>query len=207
MFDPTDRPRVFGLPLGADFPKALVDGLIARHKDQPPETLARVTVIVNTQRMARRIRDLFDAGPPMLLPRIQVITDLGQGAVGAGIPPAVPALRRRLELSQLIGTLLEKEPDLASRAALFDLSDSLAALMDEMHGEGVSPGAISALDVSDQSGHSFPLSKSILTEPHPNPMWKPASALSFPRWPRIGRQTRPKTLLSSPVPPDRGERR
>ncbi|AXI56612.1 double-strand break repair protein AddB [Sulfitobacter sp. JL08] len=153
MFDPTDRPRVFGLPLGADFPKALVDGLIARHKDQPPEKLTRVTVIVNTQRMARRIRDLFDAGPPMLLPRIQVITDLGQGAVGAGIPPAVPALRRRLELSQLIGTLLEKEPDLASRAALFDLSDSLAALMDEMHGEGVSPDAISALDVSDQSGH------------------------------------------------------
>jgi len=153
MFDPSDRPRVFGLPLGADFPKALVDGLISRHKGQPPEKLARVTVIVNTQRMARRIRDLFDAGRPMLLPLIQVITDLGQGAVAADIPAAVPALRRRLELSQLIGTLLEKEPDLASRAALFDLSDSLAALMDEMHGEGVSPDAISALDVSDQSGH------------------------------------------------------
>ena len=38
-------------------------------------------------------------------------------------------------------------------AALYDLADSLAALMDEMHGEGVTPDAIKGLDISDQSGH------------------------------------------------------
>ncbi|MEM9788325.1 MAG: double-strand break repair protein AddB, partial [Pseudomonadota bacterium] len=62
-------------------------------------------------------------------------------------------MRRRLELSRFVGLLLDREPDLAPRAALYDLSDSLAALMDEMHGEGVTPAQISALDVSDLSGH------------------------------------------------------
>ena len=49
--------------------------------------------------------------------------------------------------------LLDAQPDLAPRSALFELTESLAALMDEMHGEGVDPAAIAALDVSDQSGH------------------------------------------------------
>ena len=153
MFEPSHVPRVFGLPPGVDFPKALVDGLMAKQAGQPPEALARVELIVNTRRMARRIRDLFDAGPPVLLPRIRLVTDLGDTVDLASIPPAISPLRRRLELVQLIGTLLDQQPDLAPRTSLYDLADSLATLMDEMHGEGVSPKAIEALDVSDQSGH------------------------------------------------------
>ena len=34
--------------------------------------------------------------------------------------------------TQLIAKLLEKEPSLAVRSAIFDLADSLAALLDEM---------------------------------------------------------------------------
>ena len=56
MFEPVTTPRVFGLPPGADFPKVLVAGLVERHKTLPPEALARVTLVVNTRRMARRIR-------------------------------------------------------------------------------------------------------------------------------------------------------
>ncbi|WP_306114886.1 MULTISPECIES: double-strand break repair protein AddB [unclassified Roseovarius] len=153
MFDPSETPRVFGVPLGVDFPRALVEGLIERHRDQPPDALARVQLIVNTRRMARRIRSLFDAGPALLLPRIHLVTDLGEHWDLAHIPDAVPPLRRRLELVQLLSALLERAPDLAPRASLYDLADSLAALMDEMHGEGVSPDAIDRLDVSDQSGH------------------------------------------------------
>src|SRR6056297_1627977 len=52
MFDPTDAPRVFGVPLGVDFPKALVEGLLALQDGKPPEALARVHLIVNTRRMA-----------------------------------------------------------------------------------------------------------------------------------------------------------
>ncbi len=153
MFDPSDAPRVFGVPLGVDFPKALVDGLLALHKDQPPEALARVHLIVNTRRMARRIREMFDQGPALLLPRISLVTDLGEDWAMAGLPDAVPPLRRRLELLQLVEHLLEQSPDLAPRTALYDLSDSLANLMDEMHGEGVPPEVIEDLDITDQSGH------------------------------------------------------
>src|SRR6056297_825733 len=153
MFDPSDAPRVFGVPLGVDFPKALVNGLLALHKNQPPEAMARVHLIVNTRRMARRIREMFDEGPALLLPRISLVTDLGEDWAMADLPDAVPPLRRRLELLQLVEHLLEQSPDLAPRTALYDLSDSLANLMDEMHGEGVPPEVIEDLDITDQSGH------------------------------------------------------
>ncbi|WP_193747970.1 double-strand break repair protein AddB [Leisingera sp. ANG-S5] len=153
MFEPSAKPRVFAVPCGVDFPQALVEGLRERARKLPPEALARAELIVNTSRMARRIRSLFDDGPAMLLPRMLMLTDLAQRAALDGLPPALPPLRRRLELSQLITKLLDAQPDLASRASLYDLSDSLAALIDEMQGEGVSTDAIRELDVSDMSGH------------------------------------------------------
>ncbi|SDX41238.1 double-strand break repair protein AddB [Ruegeria halocynthiae] len=153
MFEPGTLPRVFAVPPGADFPKFLVNGLHRRFEGQPPDALARVQLVVNTRRMARRVRDLFDQGPACLLPRLSLLTDLGESADLAQVPPAIPPLRRRLELTQLIGKLLDQQPDLAARSSLFDLSDSLAALIDEMQGEGVSPDAIRQLDVSDMSGH------------------------------------------------------
>ncbi len=152
MFD-TPAPRLFALPPGADFGREVVAGLENRLHDQPPEVWANVTLFVNTRRMQRRIRDVFDAGPPRLLPRLRLITDLALDPIGADLPPAIAPLRRRLELSQLVGELLDRQPDLAPRAALFDLSDSLATLLDEMQGEGVGPDAIAALDVTDLSGH------------------------------------------------------
>ncbi|MBI6629479.1 double-strand break repair protein AddB [Pontibaca salina] len=152
MFKPSDRPRVFALSCGVDFPAALIDGLLAR-SDGPPEALARVNLIVNTRRMARRIRDILDAGPARLLPRISLLTDLDHGRDSAALPPPIPPLRRRLELAQLIGKLLDRQPDLAARASVYDLADSLADLMDEMQGEGVDTDAIRNLDVSDMSGH------------------------------------------------------
>ncbi|MGR3761286.1 double-strand break repair protein AddB [Roseobacteraceae bacterium NS-SX3] len=153
MFEPQQTPRLFAVPCGVDFPRALADGLAARSAGQPPEAMARVELIVNTARMARRIRSLFDAGPTRLLPRTRLLSDLTERATLRGLPPALPPLRRRLELSQLIAKLLDAQPDLAARASLYDLSDSLAALIDEMQGEGVSTDAIRNLDVSDMSGH------------------------------------------------------
>ena len=153
MFETSDKPRLFAQAPGVDFPQALVDGLRDRVKGAPPETLARVHLIVNTRRMARRIAEIFDAGPPCLLPRISLLTDLGELTALDTIPPAVSALRRRLELTQLVSRLLENQPDLAARSSLYDLADSLAELLDEMEGEGVSPTVIEELDVSDLSGH------------------------------------------------------
>lgn len=153
MFEPTTSPRVFALPPGVDFPGALIDGLSRRSARLPPEALARVRLIVNTRRMARRLRDLFDSGPARLLPRISLLSDLSADWGLAHLPPAAPPLRRRLELTRLIDRLLSLQPDLAPHTSIYGLADSLADLMDEMQGEGVSPEAITALDVSDMSGH------------------------------------------------------
>ncbi len=142
---------VFALAPGVDFPAALVAGLRARMAGQPPEAIASVTLYLNTQRMRRRVTELLVAEGAAYLPRLALVTDLGTGI--PGVPAAVSGLRRRLELTQLVAGLLEAQPDLAPRAALYDLADSLAGLMDEMHGEGVSPDAVAAVDVSDHSAH------------------------------------------------------
>ena len=106
LFEPQDSPRVFAVPNGVDFPRALAQGLIERSTSQPPEGLARVDVILNTARMMRRCRSLFEEGPALLLPRMRLLTDLAREANLQGLPPPLPPLRRRLELSQLIAKLL-----------------------------------------------------------------------------------------------------
>ncbi|MGR3465309.1 double-strand break repair protein AddB [Limimaricola sp.] len=145
--------HLYALPCGVDFAEGLVAGLRARFGDKGPEAMARVTVYLNTNRMRRRVRDIFDEGPPTLLPRLRLITDLALDPMGPELPLPVNGLHRRLELTQLVARLIEAQPDLAPRAALYDLSDSLASLMDEMQGEGVTPDDIAKLDVTDLSGH------------------------------------------------------
>ncbi|MFD1914237.1 double-strand break repair protein AddB [Halodurantibacterium flavum] len=144
---------LFALPPGADFPRALVRGLCARMAGRPPEDMARVELYLNTRRMQRRVRELFAAEGARLLPRIRLVTDLGRELAMADLPPPVPPLRRRLELARLVSALLDRQPDLAPRAAIYDLADSLATLMDEMQGEGVPPERIEALDLADHSRH------------------------------------------------------
>ena len=130
MFERAKGPRVFALPPGIDFAGAFLAGLRDRCAGQGPEALARVEIYVNTRRAARRLHDLLLDGPPCLLPRIRIITDLADRSdSGAALPPATEPLRRRLELAQAVTALLEREPDLAPRAAAFDLADSLAALV------------------------------------------------------------------------------
>ncbi|MEL6570478.1 MAG: double-strand break repair protein AddB [Pseudomonadota bacterium] len=153
MFEPSTTPRVFGLSPGVDFTQALVDGLTPLIDPLPPEQIAKIQIFVNTSRMRRRLKEVFDAGPPRLLPRIRLITDLARDPISEDSVPTVTPLRRRLEIAGFVSALLDQEPDLAPRAALYDLADSLARLMDEMQGEGVTPADIAALDVSDQSGH------------------------------------------------------
>jgi ATP-dependent helicase/nuclease subunit B len=144
---------VFGQPPGADFPRLFIDGLQMRLAGQPPEAIARVTVFVNTQRMRRAMLRHLTAGRAALLPKIRLVTDLAHDVIHHDVPPPVSALRRRLELSQLVRALLDRAPTLAAPSSIFDLADSLAALMDEMRGEGVPPERIAGLDVSGHSEH------------------------------------------------------
>lgn len=153
MLDPTEIPRVFGVPLGQDFSRALYVGLKASFEPMAPTDVARVEIYVNTRRMQRHLTSLFHQGDALLLPRIRLITDLAQDAVGRDIPPAIAPLRRRLEVAQLVKGLIDADPTLASQDAAIDLADSLVALMSEMQGEGVAPETVANLDVTDQSGH------------------------------------------------------
>lgn len=153
MFQPSETPRLFACPPGADFAAELADGLIARMADRPPEAMARVTLYLNSARMMRAVRAAFDLRGPRLLPRLRLVTDLARMPV-PGLPAAMPPLRRRLELARLIAALVERQPDFAPGAAVFDLADSLAALMSEMQGEGVSPDALEAPElVQDHAEH------------------------------------------------------
>jgi len=153
MFKPSSHPRLFGCAPGVDFPIAVLRGLENRLKNSPPEAWAKVTLLVNTQRMVRRLRALLDAGPARILPKIRLVTDLDGLLPGAPLAPSPSALRRRLELVSLIAGLIESQPDLAGETAAYDLADSLAGLFDEMQGEGVTPDDIARIDVTDQSGH------------------------------------------------------
>jgi ATP-dependent helicase/nuclease subunit B len=143
--------RVHGLPPGVDFPAALARGLRSRWPD--PAALAGVTLWVNSAGMRRRVLAALAAQGAVLLPRVHLVTELAEAIPHPGLPQAEPPLRRRLQLAQMIAALIARDPGLAPRSALFDLAESLAALMDEMAGEGVAPQALAALDVSDHSAH------------------------------------------------------
>ena len=139
-------PQIFALPPGVDFPKELVAGLIARQAGQPPEAMARIRLYLNTGRMLRRVQQEFDRHGTLILPRISLITDLGQLA---DIPAAIPPLRRRLELAQLVEGFVARLPDFEAAVGIFGLADSLAKLMAEMQSEGVSIDDIEALDIDE----------------------------------------------------------
>lgn len=153
MFEPIDRPRLFGIGLGQDFSSQLVHGLEARFKRMDPAAIAQVEIFVNTRRMQRRISSLFQRKSAFLFPRLRLLTDLGPEASLLGMAEPEPSLKRRLEVAQLVKGLLAADQTLAAQDAAFDLADSLVALMSEMQGEGVEPDDIAALDVADQSGH------------------------------------------------------
>ncbi|MEO6299703.1 MAG: double-strand break repair protein AddB, partial [Paracoccaceae bacterium] len=152
MFD-APAPHVFTLPPGVDFAKELVRGLTERFAGQPPEAMAKLRLFVNSQRMRRRVVEVMTADGARFLPRITVLTDLHREPILAGFAPTVSPLRQRLELAKLIGKLLEAQPDLAPRSALYDLADSLSTLLGEMRDEGVSAQTLADIDVSNHSAH------------------------------------------------------
>ncbi len=152
MFDPQSTPRVFALPLGVDFSREFVNGLLERLAAQPPEALAKVVIYVNTRRSARGIEAILSESGARLLPDIRVITDLSADR-SVTLPKAIPSLRRRLILSRLVAAYIEAEPNVAPASAVFDLADSLGTLLDGFQGEGIAMSALKDIEVGTQSKH------------------------------------------------------
>jgi double-strand break repair protein AddB len=154
MFELSSTPRVFALPIGADFSRVFLDGLLHRLREKPPHDIARITIFVNTRRTERRLRELFISSGASLLPRIHLISDITNDPFGlCTLPPPASPLKRKLQLGQLIRQLLKADPELAPVSATYDLAQSLAGLMDEVQGEGVSMKSVLDLDVGDHSAH------------------------------------------------------
>jgi ATP-dependent helicase/nuclease subunit B len=148
---PQAEPKVFALPPGVDFARELVLGLVALMRSEPPEAMARVRLFLNAGRMSRRVREEFDRLGAAFLPRIELVTDLARLPI-PGLPPAVAPLRRKLELARLVDSLARSLPGFETGSGIFSLTDSLAALMAEMQGEGVPPQALERLDI--QASHA-----------------------------------------------------
>ena len=153
MFDSHKTPRVFAVPPGADFPLSVACQLVEAFAQQPPEDLARVLIFVNSARMRRRLKKAFVEAGPLLLPKIALVSDLVPLVPEADIPPPLPSLERQLEMARLVEPLLSGKHAPAPKSAIYDLSDSLIALMDEMHTEGVSPERVLSLDVGGVAQH------------------------------------------------------
>jgi len=154
--DPT-TPRLFALPPGVDFPRAVVQGLFERLGDRPPTALARVTLLANARSMeqalsAALVEEAASRGAA-LLPRINLVTDPWALALPHEVPEAVSPLARRLELLRVVRALLEREPGLAPEHDAFDLADSLAGLLEEMQFEAVGRDAIDRIDVAEHAAH------------------------------------------------------
>lgn len=140
------EPHVFALPPGVDFARELVRGLLDRMDGAPPETMAETRLYLNSGRMQRRVREEFDRTGTRFLPRLALLSDLARAPM-PGLRPATAPLRRKLELARLVEGLARGLPAFETGAGLFSLTDSLAALIDEMQGEGVTAEALESLDV------------------------------------------------------------
>ncbi|WP_298429003.1 PD-(D/E)XK nuclease family protein [uncultured Jannaschia sp.] len=152
-----NRTPISGLhhePPGVDFSRMVVAGLRQRLGDAPPEALARVTIVVNTSRMARRIEAALAETGATLLPRIGLVSDLAPLLPPGRAPqPEIGGLALRLRLTTLVDAALRRSPDLSPPAAAFDLASSLATLLGEMQEEGMDPAAFEAIDAGDLSDH------------------------------------------------------
>ena len=154
MFEAQISPRVFAVPIGCDYLQTFVNGLLRRFETDPPEALARTEIFVNTRRMARRLHEELISKGAILLPKIRVLSEIASHPdLPVTLPEPIPKLRRQLRLAQLVGGLLATDQSIAPQSAKFDLAQSLAALLDEIQGEGIPLSDLSAIKVDDESGH------------------------------------------------------
>jgi ATP-dependent helicase/nuclease subunit B len=146
-------PHLYTIAPDRPFLATLARGLLALAGGDPL-MLLRMTVLLPTRRAARSLREAFlrltaeggDPGAPLLLPRLRPIGDLDDDEIGFGVaggedttlavPPAIPELRRRLLLTQLVlgwSKVSGDGPLLPGQAAA--LAAALAGLLDTAQSE------------------------------------------------------------------------
>lgn len=143
-------PAIYTISFDRPFLDTLVGGLMRRAGPEPL-ALARMTVLLPTRRAARSLREAFlraGNGRPLLLPKLMPVGDLDPeelaflgddveaGGAGFDIPPAVPELRRRLLLTQLVHAFGRREGQGLAWGQAAPLAAALARFLDEVQAEG-----------------------------------------------------------------------
>lgn len=163
-------PQLYSIAAHRGFADALVAGLAPRYAE-PDFGLARLTLLLPSQRAARTVTEAFvrafgdEGGKGMLLPRMAVVGDLDLDetlgtlldplGAGAEIPPAANPTRRWFRLADF---LREVQGDKALKgAALLRQAFSLGRTMDRLLVEGIVPGDLLSEEivgiVGDQADH------------------------------------------------------
>ncbi len=169
MIKPSPKPpRCFTIPPGKPFVDALAAGLL-EETAADPSLLADYRILLPTRRAVRALREAFlrlNGGRPMLLPAMTPIGDIDEEALffetsafpeaEASLPPAIPELRRRLLLSELIlhKGLARKDglaPPSPDQAAL--LAAELGRLLDRVETERLSFEGLLKLAPEDYASH------------------------------------------------------
>jgi ATP-dependent helicase/nuclease subunit B len=160
------QPELFSIPPHVAFVDALAKGLLDRCGPDPL-ALARTHVLLPNRRAARALTDAFvrlSAGG-LLLPRMTPVGDLGDDSFDrfasgeTALPPAVPALLRRLELARLVRALPKKDGPggrEAERSAVeaLRLGDELGATLDALLAEEIAPERLkSVVEDAEMAAH------------------------------------------------------
>jgi ATP-dependent helicase/nuclease subunit B len=171
------RPKVYTIAPERPFLATLANGLLEITAGDPIR-LPRVTILLPTRRAVRAMREAFlraapagrEAGTPLLLPRMRPVGDLDSDELTVAdetadgdpfaVPPAIPELRRRLLLTQLVmrwGRLRGRAPLLPGQAAA--LAASLARFLDTVATEGANFARLADLVPQDLAAHWQVVSK------------------------------------------------
>ncbi len=144
----TKERRIYTLPAGIAFSDALALNLLEQTKNNSA-ALTQYQILLPTRRACRNLRESFlrlSNGKPLLLPRMLPIGDVDEDELlllggfsenatqSLAIPPAIPALKRRLLLARLILAL----PDFTNTAEqAIALAGALGRLMDQIYTENL----------------------------------------------------------------------
>ncbi len=165
------KASVFTISPERPFLDDLVEGLLADPRfglGGEPAALASVRIFLPTRRACRSLGDAFvraNGGKPLLLPRITPLGDIDEdelafqpdeagpvrdGVTLAGVPLAIPALRRQLLLARLV---TKAKADAIAPDQALRLAAELARLLDQVHTEGLDFAALGDLVPQDFAKH------------------------------------------------------
>jgi ATP-dependent helicase/nuclease subunit B len=155
------RPKIFTIPSGIPFARALAEGVIARTGADPLK-LADALVLVPTRRAARSLRESFAAalGGAALLPRIRPLGDVDDendlfdpSTDDLEATPPIAPLRRRLLLATLVQRWSRAKGQGRPFTQALSYAGELARFLDEAVTQGVDLTTLKSLAPDDLASH------------------------------------------------------